>query len=96
MLAITTPMRPNRPHIPSYNHNFKERSSDKKRVIRQSLGVSLRALSSDFPVLRRGPAAASDRHLGVSASVEGYLRMGDDARKREKHDTAKIFQRGGK
>jgi hypothetical protein len=25
MLDVQTPMRPNRPHIPSYNHNFKER-----------------------------------------------------------------------
>jgi hypothetical protein len=53
-------------------------------------------LSSGFPIFRRRPAAASDRHLGVSASVEGYLRMGDDARKREKHDPAKIFVCSGK
>jgi hypothetical protein len=42
-------MRPNRPHIPSLHQIFKELSSDKKRAIRQFLGVSLRALPSDFP-----------------------------------------------
>jgi hypothetical protein len=45
-------MRPNRPHIPSYSINVKEPSSDKKRAIRQLLGVSLRALPSDFPNFR--------------------------------------------
>ena len=47
-----TPMRPNRPHIPSLHQLFKEPSSDKKRAIRQFLGVSLRALPSDFPDFR--------------------------------------------
>jgi hypothetical protein len=47
-------MRPNRPHIPSFSRNVKERSSDKKRAMRQFLGVSLRALSSDFPKLSFG------------------------------------------
>ncbi|HOZ34427.1 MAG TPA: hypothetical protein PLM52_16270, partial [Tabrizicola sp.] len=46
------PMRPNRPHIPSLLSIFKEPSSDKKRAMRQLLGVSLRALSSDFPNFR--------------------------------------------
>jgi hypothetical protein len=32
--------------------SFKEPSSDKKRAIRQFLGVSLRALPSDFPDFR--------------------------------------------
>jgi hypothetical protein len=45
-------MRPNRPHIPSLLQIFKELSSDKKRAIRQFLGVSLRALPSDFPDFR--------------------------------------------
>jgi hypothetical protein len=52
MQTFATPMRPNRPHIPSSSINVKEPSSDKKRAIRQLLGVSLRALPSDFPNFR--------------------------------------------
>jgi hypothetical protein len=63
-------MRPNRPHIPSLHQIFKERSSDKKRAIRQLLGVSLRALSSDFPELSFGFRLRS-------ASSPSRLRFGE-------------------
>jgi hypothetical protein len=40
---------PKPPAYPFITQIFKEPSSDKKRAIRQLLGVSLRALPSDFP-----------------------------------------------
>jgi hypothetical protein len=40
---------PKPPAYPFISINVKEPSSDKKRAIRQFLGVSLRALPSDFP-----------------------------------------------
>jgi hypothetical protein len=40
---------PKPPAYPFISINVKEPSSDKKRAMRQLLGVSLRALSSDFP-----------------------------------------------
>jgi hypothetical protein len=43
---------PKPPAYPFIHSNFKEPSSDKKRAIRQFLGVSLRALPSDFPNFR--------------------------------------------
>jgi ABC-type uncharacterized transport system permease subunit len=84
-------MRPNRPHIPSLNYSFKELSADKKRAIRQFLGVSLRALSSDFPGFPLAFAAVPSRHRRVSVSVRRYLRSHAGTRKREKCDQAKIF-----
>ena len=77
MLAVTTPMRPNRPHIPSYIINVKERSSDKKDAIRWFPSASTPALSSEVPVV-------SVRSLSVSASVRGYLGNRAGGRKRKK------------
>jgi len=45
---------PKPPAYPFNSINVKEPSSDKKRAIRQLPGVSLRALSSDFPDFRFG------------------------------------------
>jgi hypothetical protein len=87
-------MRPNRPHIPSLHQIFKELSSDKKRAIRQFLGVSLRALPSDFPNFTLRLTVASVRHRHVSASVRRYLRRPPGSRKSKKHDlVAKILQK---
>jgi hypothetical protein len=60
-------------------------------VIRQFLGVSLRALSSDFPGFPWAFAADLSRHRRVSASVKGYLRRQVGSRKREKEDTHNFF-----
>jgi hypothetical protein len=43
---------PKPPAYPFISINVKELPSDKKRAIRQLLGVSLRALPSDFPNVR--------------------------------------------
>jgi hypothetical protein len=70
--------------------------SDKKRVMRQLLGVSLRALPSDFPNFRDRFSVASVRHRRISASVEGYLRRRRGARKSKKRITGKNFLDSGK
>lgn len=82
--------------ISLHNQIFKEPSSDKKRAMRQLLGVSLRALSSDFPDFPLACAFVPFRHRRVSASVKRYLRRGAGSRKREKDDLCKIFDREGK
>jgi hypothetical protein len=87
---------PKPPAYPFINYRFKEPSSDKKHAIRQFLGVSLRALSSDFPGFPAACAAVPSRHRHVSASVRRYLRRPRCARKREKGVPSKIFQRAGK
>ena len=75
MLAVTTPMRPNRPHIPSYIINVKERGHKNNRAA--NLLAHPAALPPVVPVV-------SVRSLSVSASVRRYLGNRAGGRKRKK------------
>ena len=71
--------------------SLKELSADKKHTIRQILGVSLRALSSDFAELCFGLRLSSVPSPSLLRFGRRYLRRQSDSRKREKRDRRKNF-----
>ena len=92
-VSVLTPMRPNRPHIPSTNNRFKERSSDKQN--------EARSLPSDprppcLQIFRTLPAAFAPvrfRHRRCFASVRRYLRKPPETRKRENRPLSHYFRK---
>ena len=86
-----TPMRPNRPHIPSITNQvqravFRQKTCDPPIPWRIPSRLVFRFSEPSLPF-----PSASVRHRHVSASVRRYLRMGRGTRKSKKRLRCKNF-----
>ena len=89
-----TPMRPNRPHIPSY-FQFSKSYRQTKNV--RSANFLAYPFAPCLQIFRTSASSsvASVRHRRVSASVKRYLRRAPGTRKSKKHLCRKNFAKSG-
>jgi hypothetical protein len=93
MLDVQTPMRPNRPHIPSFITLSKSGPQTKNVRSASYLAYPFAPCLQIFRGFAAAFATVPSRHRRRSASVRGYLRIDAGTRKREKHDCRKKFAR---
>ena len=85
MLTISTPMRPNRPHIPSTTINFKERGH-KTNNTPELRASCLRVSRFRYERFISLPSASRLHHCVCSSSVRRYLGLVAGTRKRKNAD----------
>ena len=90
-----TPMRPNRPHIPSLTNQFQRAIVRQKTCDPPTSWRIPSRLAFRFSELSLRLTVASVRHRHVSASVRRYLRRGRGTRKSKKHLCRKKFAEAG-
>ena len=84
MLRISTPMRPNRPHIPSFIINVKERGH-KTNNTPELRASCLRASRFRYERFISLPVPSRLHRCVCSSSVRRYLGKASGGRKRKKH-----------